>query len=95
MSNFKTRMSGNPTHLYFQAFEIVRRPGHCMGLPSSKYCYSFRYKGKEIRLFEYQHEARTFLDDVVVDLEETRGKILRIEAGFANRHGLPEFPKTE
>jgi hypothetical protein len=92
MSNFKIKMGGTQSHLHYGPFEIERDHGSRMELPPSKYCYSFKYKENEVRIFEYQHEARHFLDALVTELREIKKKIRLMEKNFMEEYELPEFP---
>ncbi len=92
MSSFKIKMAGTQSHLHYGPFEIERHHGSRMGLPPSKYCYSFKYEENEVRIFEYQREARHFLDALVTDLREITDKIRYMEKNFMEKYELPEFP---
>ncbi len=92
MSAFKLKMVGSQSHLHYGRFEIERQEGNRMGLPASRYCYSFKYKKNEIRIFEYRHEARYFLDALVTDFRKTMINIKYLEKNFMEKYELPEFP---
>lgn len=87
-------MYGNTSHYNRGEFEIERVDGGYLGLPPSRYCYELRFRGRLVRRFEYQHEARTYFDGIYREYQEVSKRREEEEREFASKYNLSSFPKS-
>ncbi len=87
------KMTGRPTHYERGNFEILRVDSSALGLSESRYCYEFRFKGKKVKLFEYQKEARSHLDTIVAEHQQIMARRKDEEKSFKNKYKLSSFPE--
>lgn len=91
MSNFKMKMKGSPSHLFYGPFDIERFDS--MGLYRSKYYYVLSYDGNKLEKFERQREARHYQEKLITEYNKANKKIESIENTFIREFNLPEYPK--
>lgn len=90
--NTHLKMKGRPTHYVRGDFAILRVNGSRLGLTESRYCYEFRFKDKPVKLFEFQYEARAYMDTIVREYRLIMSRRKEEEDSFTEKYELPSFP---
>ena len=92
--NSDARMRGRPSNYFRGDFAIFRVNGSRLGRPKSpRYCYELQFKGELLKRFEYQYEARDYLDTIRREYREIMYSREKEEESFMKKFDLPSFPE--
>lgn len=89
------KMRGTPSHYHYGSFEIERVDGAYLGLPESRYAYELRFKEQLVKRFEYQKDARKYLDKIINEYRNIQKTRNAEDLAFMKKYGLSSFPQPD
>jgi hypothetical protein len=94
IKNSHAEMRGRPSNYLRGDFAILRVNGLHLGRPKPpRYCYELQFKGRFLKRFEYQYQARNYLDPIMREYREIMYRREKEEESFMHKHDLPSFPE--